>query len=113
MEVGAHGPVESGTESQRDAGLELLARARAGDYFDGLAASMNFACAATDTLDQPMNSATDGLTGEALHWLGSGTCTSVIASGPGTGAAKGAAPADRFPRGKHPSAAEFWLPGIG
>ena len=84
-----------------------------GEYFDGLAASMNFACAATDTLDQPMNSATDGLTGEALHWLGSGTCTTVIASGPGTGAAKGAAPADRFPRGKHPSAAEFWLPGIG
>lgn len=84
-----------------------------GDYYDGLASKVDFACAATDTLGQAMGDPAEGLTGEALHWLGTGACTSVIASGTPGGAAKGTLPEDRYPRSRHPSAAEFWLPGVG
>ena len=84
-----------------------------GDYYEGLATKVDFACAATDTLGAAMGDPSEGLTGEALHWLGTGACTSVIASGPPAGAAKGASPQDRFPRSRRPSAAEFWLPGVG
>ena len=85
-----------------------------GDYYTGIASSMNFACAATDTLDQPMGSVTEGLTSEALHWLGTGTCTAVISANTASGAAKtGADALKHFPRSRHPSAAEYWMPGIG
>jgi hypothetical protein len=85
-----------------------------GEYYNGIASSMAFACAATDTLDQPMSSTTDGLTREALHWLGTGACTSVITAATPSGTAKSnAAAAKHYPRSRHPSPAEFWIPGIG
>jgi len=84
-----------------------------GDYYNGLAASMNFACAASDTLDQPMGSAAEGMTSEALHWLATGTCTSVISAVTPSGAAKTGEALHRFPLSRHPSPAEYWLPGIG
>ncbi|HEX7373692.1 MAG TPA: S41 family peptidase [Steroidobacteraceae bacterium] len=85
-----------------------------GDYYTGLASSMTFACAATDTLGQSMSSTSDGLTSEALHWLGTGACTSVISATTPSGAAKpGGDALKHFPRSRHPSAAEFWIPGIG
>ena len=84
-----------------------------GDYYSGIASSMNFACAATDTLTQSMSSTADGLTSEALHWLGTGACTSVITAVTPSGAAKSGDEARKhFPRSRHPSAAEFWIPGI-
>jgi C-terminal processing protease CtpA/Prc len=84
-----------------------------GDYYDGLAPAMQFACAATDGLDKPLGDATEGLTSAAMEWLGTGHCSTVISSMP-TGAAKpGGEEPNRYPRSKHPSAAEFWLPGIG
>jgi C-terminal processing protease CtpA/Prc len=84
-----------------------------GDYYDGLAATMKFACAATDGLDKPLGDATEGLTSAALDWLSTGACSAVIPP-IATGAAKPGGPQpNRFPRSRHPSAAELWLPGIG
>jgi C-terminal processing protease CtpA/Prc len=85
-----------------------------GGYYNGLASSMTgFACAASDTLGKTMGDPTEGMTSEALHWLGTGACTTAIASGAASGAAKpGGDALKRFPLSRRPAAAEFWLPGI-
>jgi carboxyl-terminal processing protease len=81
----------------------------AGDYYDGLASSMQFACAASDTLDAPMGDPADGLTQAALQWINTGACASVITSfvdgqaKPGLQPDAAAAP---------PSIVERWMPGI-
>jgi C-terminal processing protease CtpA/Prc len=82
-----------------------------GDYYDGLASTMQFACAAIDTLDAPMGDPADSLTNAALHWLGTGACSSVMA-GNSAGMAKPGRELDRYPRPRNPSAAQFWLPGV-
>jgi hypothetical protein len=82
-----------------------------GDYYDGIASSMQFACAASDTLAAPMNDAGDGLTGAALGWLATGACGSVIGATP-SGAQSKTSAGSRWPLSRHPSAAERWLPGI-
>jgi C-terminal processing protease CtpA/Prc len=82
-----------------------------GDYYDGIASSMSFACAAGDTLGAPMNDTGDGLTNAALDWLGTGTCGSVIGSAP-AGARLKSSLGSRMPVSRQPSAAERWLPGI-
>jgi len=82
------------------------------DYYHGLASSMQFACAATDTLDRPLGDAAEGLTSAALSWLKTGACGQLITAS-GSGSAKpGGGELHRFPLSKHPSAAEFWLPGV-
>jgi C-terminal peptidase prc len=81
------------------------------DYYDGIASSMQFACAASDTLAAPMNDAGDGLTNAALGWLGTGACGSVIGSVPSGGQSKTSTDS-RYPVSRQPSAAERWLPGI-
>jgi len=83
-----------------------------GDYYDGLASSMQFACAATDTLDKQMGDPADALTSAALSWIKTGTCAAVIAANAGGIAKPGAAEANRYPLPKKPSAAQFWVPGI-
>ena len=45
-----------------------------GDFFDGLAPSMTFACAATDSLTESPGDPVEGLTAAALHWLSTGAC---------------------------------------
>jgi carboxyl-terminal processing protease len=82
-----------------------------GDYYDGIASSMQFACAASDTLAAPMNDAGDGLTGAALGWLATGACGSVIGAAP-SGAQSKTSADSRWPMSRQPSAAERWLPGI-
>jgi C-terminal processing protease CtpA/Prc len=81
-----------------------------GDYYDGLAGTLPFACAATDTLDRPLGDAGEGLTAAALEWLRTGACRTVMPPAPaarqkpdtgGTG-----------PPRRPASAAEAWLPGI-
>jgi carboxyl-terminal processing protease len=82
------------------------------DYYDGLAATLPFACAAPDTLEEPLGSATEGLTAAALAWLGTGACTNVI---PATAARRkpaGEAAPERYPLPKQPSPAQLWLPGV-
>ena len=81
-----------------------------GDYYNGLASTLRFACAASDTLTAPMGDPADGLTGAALDWIGTGACRSLI-SGTVEGRAKPSAVAAQ-PRPRQPSAAERWLPGI-
>jgi hypothetical protein len=54
--------------------------ANEGDYYDGLASTLKFACAAADTLDVPLGSANDNMTRAALNWLSTGACGAVIAS---------------------------------
>jgi C-terminal processing protease CtpA/Prc len=82
-----------------------------GDYFNGIASSMTYACAASDTLGAPMNDAGDGLTGAALDWLGTGACSSIIDAVP-AGAKLKSSTGNRTPASRPPSAAERWLPGI-
>jgi C-terminal processing protease CtpA/Prc len=82
----------------------------AGDYYDGIAPLMRFACAADDTLGAPLGDAADNLTQAALQWINTGACGAVITAG-GGGAQKSQAP-DSHRLSQHPSAAERWLPGI-
>ncbi len=81
-----------------------------GDYYDGLASTMRFACAASDTLTAQMGDPADGLTGAALDWIGTGACGSVIAANIDGQAKPGVSTA--YPLSQRPSAAERWLPGI-
>ena len=82
----------------------------ASDYYDGLAASMNFACAADDTLGAPMGDPADGLTQAALQWINTGACARVIGSSV-AGQAK-TSPSSWYPLLRPPSAVERWLPGV-
>jgi len=83
-----------------------------GDYYDGLAATLPFACAAPDTLEQPLGSVSEGLTAAALAWLGTGACTKVIAATTARAKPAGTSAAERYPLPKRPSPAQFWLPGV-
>lgn len=83
-----------------------------GDYYDGLASRVKFACAASDTLAEPLGSTTEGMVAAALGWLRTGACPEVMSTA--TGRAKIARPgaSDAYPLPRHPSAAQWWLPGI-
>ncbi len=81
-----------------------------GDYYTGLAPTMNFACAATDDLSRTMNDPAEASTAAALGWLGTGACGQVMtaadpgAQKPGFGLAPTLTPPI--------SAAEGYLPGV-
>ena len=82
-----------------------------GDYYDGLAGSVPFACAAADTIEHPLGAAGEGMIDGALAWLRTGSCAALISTQPGRSKAGGAA-VERYPRPRQPSAAQWWLPGI-
>jgi C-terminal processing protease CtpA/Prc len=81
-----------------------------GDYYGGLAGSVPFACAADDTVAEPLGSASEGMVATALGWLNTGTCAPMAATlargKTGTGGA------NEYPMPRHPSAAQWWLPGV-
>jgi len=83
-----------------------------GDYYEGLAPTMRFACAAPDTLSAPMNDPNDGLVRGARDWLATGTCNALIAAQFDGQAKTSPGSATPYPRPLQPSAAEHWLPGI-
>jgi len=83
-----------------------------GDYYDGLAGTLKFACAATDTLDQPFGSTSDGLVAAALGWLRTGACPVVMTSLAGRAKTAAAHFSERYPRPARPSPGQWWLPGI-
>ena len=83
-----------------------------GDYYDGLASTLKFACAASDTLDQPLGSTSEGMVAAALSWLRTGACPAVMTSVAGRAKTTAAQFSERYPRPAHPSAAQWWLPGI-
>ena len=82
-----------------------------GDYYGGLADSVSFACAADDTVAEPLGSASEGMVAAGLAWLGTGACPSPMTvamarekAGPGG--------ESTYPMPRHPSAAQWWLPGV-
>jgi carboxyl-terminal processing protease len=84
-----------------------------GDYYDGLAGTMPFACAAPDTLGAPLGTAEDSLVDEALYWLTHGACRTVMSAGTGDDRLKPTFErATPYPRPQQPSDAEHWLPGV-
>jgi C-terminal processing protease CtpA/Prc len=83
-----------------------------GDYYDGLAALVPNACAATDTLDQPLGSTSEGMVSAALSWLGGSSACEPMAAGLARAKTSAAEFAQRYPRPRHPSAAQWWLPGL-
>jgi C-terminal processing protease CtpA/Prc len=83
-----------------------------GDYYDGLASTLRYACAATDTLDQPPGDATEGLTAAALEWLRTGACPAVMVDTTARSKPSGAAPTDRPALPRQPSPAQLWMPGV-
>jgi C-terminal processing protease CtpA/Prc len=81
-----------------------------GGYFDGLAATLPFACAADDNLAlAPWESAEDS-TAAALYWLENGACSQVMTAA--DAASQKARAAVRTPQFRQPGAAQAWLPGL-
>jgi carboxyl-terminal processing protease len=85
-----------------------------GDYYTGLAATMpGSACAAGDTLDAPLGAVEDNLTREAMDWLTTGACNTLMGAATVDGRLKPAFErATPYPRPLKPTPAEHWLPGI-
>ena len=82
-----------------------------GDYYDGLASTLPFACAASDDLSRPMGDPAEDSTAEALQWLGTGACSAVIAGVP-TAQKPGIQVETRYPVPDHPTPAQVHLPGL-
>ncbi len=82
-----------------------------GDYYDGLAETLPFACAADDDLTSEPGTLAEASTEAALNWLGTGACDDIIVSVPGGPLQMTRAP-PRLPRMRQPSAAQAWMPGL-
>jgi carboxyl-terminal processing protease len=83
-----------------------------GDYYSGLASTLpGSACSAPDDLSHAMSDPAEGSTFEALHWLGTGACSSLI-SGVPTAQKPGARIESRYPVPEHPTPAQVNLPGL-
>jgi hypothetical protein len=83
------------------------------DFYDGLASTLSFACAAPDTLDQPLGTASEGMTAAALDWLRTGACGTVMSEVSARAKPRAEAGTDRYPLPLHPTPAQRWLPGVG
>jgi hypothetical protein len=81
-----------------------------GDYYDGLAETLTFACAATETLDRPLGDEGEGLVAAALAWLQTGACGAVIPPAPAS--PQKPAGADRRLVRPPASSVEAWLPDV-
>ena len=81
-----------------------------GDYFDGLASTLPFACAASDDLTRDPWDSAESSTAAALFWLGTGACGQVM-SAPAMPFLKAQA-ALRLPLARTPTAAQAYLPGL-
>ena len=81
-----------------------------GDYFDGLASTLAFACAATDDYSRTPGDALEDSTAEALNWLGTGACGQIMSAG-ALGLQMTRVPA-RIPMQKTPTPAQAYLPGL-
>ena len=83
-----------------------------GDYYDGLAGTVKFACAASDTLSEPLGSASEGMVAAALGWLRTGACPEVMSSTTARAKTARFGAGDPYTRPRQPSAAQWWLPGL-
>jgi hypothetical protein len=83
------------------------------DFYDGLASTLAFACAAPDTLGQPLGTAAEGMTAAALDWLRTGACGTVMSDVVARSKPRSAAGTYRYPLPLHPTPAQRWPPGVG
>ncbi|HUG03846.1 MAG TPA: S41 family peptidase [Steroidobacteraceae bacterium] len=81
-----------------------------GDYYDGLAATLPFACAAGDDLTRAPWDPAESSTAAALGWLGTGACGQLM-SGPASPLLKAQA-GTRLPQSRQPTPAQANLPGL-
>lgn len=81
-----------------------------GDYYEGLADTLPFACAAADDLTRDPWDPAESSLAEALGWLGTGACSDTLAA-PGPAFLK-AGSGRRIPRSRRPEPAQAWLPGL-
>jgi C-terminal processing protease CtpA/Prc len=80
-----------------------------GEYYDGLAATLPFACRADDDLALRPGDPAEASTAEALAWLGTGACTQVLPPESRLVKAKAGL---RAPMARRPTAAQVYLPGL-
>jgi hypothetical protein len=90
--------------------FELTNADHEGDYFDGLAETLPFACAAADDLSRNPGDSAESSTAAALYWLGTGACGQIMAAA-GAPSLK-AARALRLPMARRPNPAQVYLPGV-
>lgn len=83
-----------------------------GDYYDGLASSMKFACAANDTIAEPLGSPSEGMVAAALAWLSTGACTQVMTTKAARAKTSRFDATDPYPLPRRPTPAQWWLPGV-
>ena len=81
-----------------------------GDYFDGLASTLAFACRAADDLSRTPGDPVEDSTAQALNWLGTGACGQIMSTGV-PGLSLTLAPT-RTPIPRAPTPAQAWLPGL-
>ncbi|MBX3703729.1 MAG: hypothetical protein KF822_08145 [Steroidobacteraceae bacterium] len=81
-----------------------------GDYFDGLAPTVPFACAAGDDLTRNPWDSAEASTSAALNWLGTGACGQVMGA-PTLPAFRMQADV-RLPQMRRPTPAQDALPGL-
>jgi C-terminal processing protease CtpA/Prc len=83
-----------------------------GDYYDGLASTMKFACAASDTLSEPLGSASEGMVAAALDWLATGSCRQLVSSKVGRAKTSRFDADDPYALPREPTPAQRWMPGV-
>jgi C-terminal processing protease CtpA/Prc len=80
-----------------------------GEYYEGLASSLPFACRADDDLALRPGDPAEASTAEALAWLGTGACTEIL---PPASRLMKAKAGFRVPMARRPAAAQVYLPGL-
>jgi carboxyl-terminal processing protease len=83
-----------------------------GDYYSGLASTLSFACAASDTVAEPLGSATEGMVAAALAWLQTGACAQLMPSTLARARTAGDAAVAPHPLPGRPTPAQRWMPGV-
>jgi carboxyl-terminal processing protease len=83
-----------------------------GDYFNGLASELAFACTAADDLGRPMGDPLESSTAAALGWIQNGACPTALAAASGGLQKLAPVAAQRYPLPARPAPAQAWLPGL-
>jgi hypothetical protein len=73
---------------------------------------MKFACAASDTLAEPLGSVGEGMVAAALDWLATGTCGQLMSTQTGRAKTSRFDARDPYALPRTPTPAQWWLPGV-
>jgi carboxyl-terminal processing protease len=85
---------------------------RQGDYYSGLAGKVEASCQSTDDLANPMGSAQEGSTRQALDFLAGRSCTAIAASTGQTSQALRSAGIRELLTADKPTPAQREVPGL-